>query len=291
MKLKPLASAYSQIERAETHIHDLNQRIESFFEGNPYKISSHVDPKRDEEIWQIQVNQPIPSEIYSIIEDAVHNIRTPLDKMLSAYISQGGRSPKGVWFPVADTLRALKEPKGHPQRGIKKLSVDMRRFLMATKPYKRGNPLLWAIHEIDIGHKHWDRLVDVRPHPKFKVKRIEILYGFGLVLGSVKGQHLLQPRRPTALQLLRQAGQPMGLYEMPGNEVIEFSIAPKFTKEGYEFLTTTPGAKPKVRFYPSFDITFGQVPGFESEPVVSTLYQMRDLVKGILLAFEERFFS
>ena len=42
---------------------------------------------------------------------------------------------------------------------------------------------------------------------------------------------------------------------------------------------------------PAFGVTFPNIEGFEREPVVAVLHQMRQLVEGILLTFEQRFFS
>ncbi|MER9665576.1 hypothetical protein [Mesorhizobium sp. M0203] len=291
MNHKPLASAFSKIERAKTHIQDLNARIEAFFGDNPYEISSHVDSKRCEEIWEVRLTKPIPPAIFNIIEDAVHNIRAPLDKMLSAYAVRNGKSPRGVWFPIADTLQQLKKPDSQPRRGIKKLPQQVYPFILKSKPYKRGNPLLWWLHQIDIGDKHWDEIVSVRSHPTFRLKRLAVYYGVPLIVGSKRGHHLVQEKLPGCLELLQQAGKPMAMFDIGPTGHLEFGISEKTVKTGYEFLTTTPGAKFKIEFHPSFEITLRQIPGFEREPVVSTLNQMRDLVERLLITFEKRFFS
>jgi hypothetical protein len=61
--------------------------------------------------------------------------------------------------------------------------------------------------------------------------------------------------------------------------------------DSMEFLTTTPGAKFKTDFKPSFDVAFKDVGAFEGEPIVHVLHQARDLVERILLTFRRRFFA
>ncbi len=40
-----------------------------------------------------------------------------------------------------------------------------------------------------------------------------------------------------------------------------------------------------------FDVTLAEIPAFKREPIIITLHQMSQLVEGIVLAFEKRFFA
>jgi hypothetical protein len=58
-----------------------------------------------------------------------------------------------------------------------------------------------------------------------------------------------------------------------------------------EFITVTPGAKFEADLKPMFDVTLAEIPAFKREPIIITLHQMSQLVEGIVLAFEKRFFA
>jgi hypothetical protein len=137
---------------------------------------------------------------------------------------------------------------------------------------------------------------------------LSIFKGFCLVIGSLKGQHLVMEKRFTAdeLEAARKSDRPVNMYGTvrlnpetglpvdgkPISPVIIFNNhrhgAPEDT---YDFLPTTPGAEFKTNFEPTFEIALGDVGAFEREPVVQVLDQARDLVERTLLTFERRFFS
>jgi hypothetical protein len=160
-------------------------------------------------------------------------------------------------------------------RKQKKLPDEAKELIRATKPYKGGNDLLWALHDLNKGDKHHPPLVpallrggmnlyelkaywnDDRPKPDGPVV---------LIVGSRHGQHLHA-----------EGYVPTPRTRRPSNE--------------YEFLTTVPGTTFEADIKPTFGVTFPHIEGFEREPVVAVLHQMRQLVEGILLAFEKRFLS
>jgi hypothetical protein len=57
-----------------------------------------------------------------------------------------------------------------------------------------------------------------------------------------------------------------------------------------EFLAIVPGTKVDTDCKPTIDVAFTKTPGLEREPIGIALHQMRQLVEGILLTFEKRFF-
>jgi hypothetical protein len=57
-----------------------------------------------------------------------------------------------------------------------------------------------------------------------------------------------------------------------------------------EFATSATFAELQAEFEPTFSITFSEISRVYGKPITGVLTQMRDLVEGILLAFERRFF-
>ena len=161
-------------------------------------------------------------------------------------------------------------------REQKKLPSDAQDLIRAAKPYKGGNELLWALHALNKGDKHHPPLVPAFLKGGMKLYSLaafkpegmsDEIAGRGvLIIGNRNGQHLHA-----------QGHVPTPRPPRPSNE--------------YEFLTAVPGMQLHADVEPTFGVTFPNIEGFEREPVVAVLHQMRQLVEGILLTFEKRFFS
>ena len=100
----------------------------------------------------LEYEKPVPTELATIIGDAIHNLRSTLDILASDVVRLNGQSNQGVYFPfaqrAADLDRQIKDKKfnrAHP---------DAVKLLRSFKPYPEGNKLLRALHELDIQDKH-----------------------------------------------------------------------------------------------------------------------------------------
>lgn len=91
-------------------------------------------------------------EVGAILGDAIHNMRTALDLMASELARINGKSDRNVYFPFApskaDFLEAIKGKNFH------KAGDDAVSLLHSFAPYRGGNELLRAIHDLDIEDKH-----------------------------------------------------------------------------------------------------------------------------------------
>jgi hypothetical protein len=137
-------------------------------------------------------------------------------------------------------------------------------MIRALKPYGGGNELLWSIHDLNRDDKHPGTSV-VQPLNGLRMRGLKVHFGKALILGNRYGQHLIS-----------QGYVP--------------KTSPVAVRKEGEFLTTTPFAQFEYDGEPTFQIAFSDIRGFEREPLVTVLHQMRDLVEGILLTFEKRFF-
>jgi hypothetical protein len=293
MNLEPLVSAFAKIKRAETHINDLSTAIGTFLESSPYKIVSEIDADRPREVWRF-VPDRIPDPIQNIAADALHNLRTPLDKMLTAYvdhvapIAKKGIRHRKIGFP-AGRRKDLFESALVRQK--ESLPGNVIKFLAETEAYPGGKGhLLAALHEMDLDEKHHPILMPINLATRKKqMGSLKTVGGFPLMLGSKRGSHMVPApdARPGKWDMVVPDGVAPPIFrEVSGRRYLEFSGA----HDDMEFLTTTPGAQFEVDFQPTLNVAFRQIQGFESEPVVEVLKQMSEIVAGILVSFEKHFF-
>jgi hypothetical protein len=149
-----LAQIGIKIERAKTHIIELDAEISTFLATKPYRILEKVDPKL---IYQISHVAPVPGHIGAVVGDIAHNLRSALDHlshqlMLVALGDQW--SNEKSFFPVGDTARRYKaELRGLKEKGF--LRQDAFDALLAIEAHKGGKGhQFWVLHSLNNIDKH-----------------------------------------------------------------------------------------------------------------------------------------
>ncbi len=91
-------------------------------------------------------------EAGAILGDGVHNLRAALDLMASELARINGKSDRNVYFPFAASVAEFQEQVR--KRNFDKAGADAVQLLHTFAPYRGGNELLRAIHDLDIEDKH-----------------------------------------------------------------------------------------------------------------------------------------
>ena len=92
-----------------------------------------------------------------VVGETLHNIRSPLDQILSA-VGELGKGADGVAFPFGENGDIFERALAKQKKLLPADAIDM---IRALKPYKGGNDLLWAINELNRGDKHRPKLLPV----------------------------------------------------------------------------------------------------------------------------------
>jgi hypothetical protein len=285
MPRHPLDPAFAKIKRAKTHIADLERAIEAFVERDPYRLVSEVNAEGTEEVWRIEIDC-IDEEIEAIAADAVHNLRMPLDKMLTVGASE--KSLRQIKFPTGKRKEEFERSLANQEKHLSGAIID---FLQATEAYPRGKgELLFALHDIDNGDKHHPLVVPINlGKTAINVAAIHDQTRGLVMIGSKQGAHMVPVPNPKTgsrdLLAPSDEARPI-LREIGGQAWLEF-WGPHHNMEVF---TTTPGAKVDIKIKPTLNVAFSEVEGFESEPVVAVLHQMCHAVEGTLITFRDRFF-
>ena len=344
MKSRPLLECFAKVEWAETEINNLKIKIDELFKPAPnlnifapvkfpgdkprrapmpyptglHKSVKHVDAN-GVEVWRY-VFPDIPTSLNVTVGAILHSLRSPLDQMLSSIAVKTHDSPRGVAFPFGRN-------RGEFEASLvkqTKLSADVRKAIATLKPYKTGNPLLYALHALNNPDKHHPGLIPINMHTGTKITGFGV-YNRGMLLsiGPRSGRHLAvdmdnhfsqseNSMRPgvfiagkmTDHFIVGAAGKPAKLftnriYNQTGSEprpdlaewIAGAKLPPGAPKDDMEIATCIPGTDFEIEASPSLNIALGDIEGFERESVVALLHKLRQLVEKILLTFERRFFS
>jgi hypothetical protein len=268
VKPEPLLAAFAKIERAKTQISDIEARIQLWAQSNPYSVVNKINPHDPrEEVWSF-IPKTIGFDLPIIVGEALHNIRSPLDQMLSAVAEQRGSS-NGEAFPFGKSADIFERALSRQKKLLPADAIDM---IRALKPYKEGNVLLWAINELNRGDKHRPKLIPVLANSSWKIGLMAVEKGGAL--------YITGDRRNGYIATNQTERKPY----VPARDRHPYA-------EGEtEFVICAPGTKFHTDMKPVCNITFGKIEGVEREPIVAVLRQMRDLVQSTLLTFGDRFF-
>jgi hypothetical protein len=135
-----------KICRAGSHITELNRLLDEFVSQKPVVIVAKLGG------FSFEVQKPFPKDIPLTIGDAAHNLRTALDLLAGDLVHLNGKSTKGVYFPFANDEIGLDEQI--KDKHFDRAAADVIDLLKTLKPFKGGDDLLRALHDLDILDKH-----------------------------------------------------------------------------------------------------------------------------------------
>ena len=134
-------------ERAKEHILDLQRRVDGFMRRRPYSIFIDRDPATGHHVIRAHVTEEPPIWWGAIAGDAVHNLRSALDLMISQLILANGALPDALsGFPIAGSAAEYEELRPLRLRGV---APEIAGRVDALRPYRGGNDLLWRMQQLD----------------------------------------------------------------------------------------------------------------------------------------------
>jgi hypothetical protein len=150
--IAPFDASKLKLERAATHLRELETAITSYFNEKPCAVVvelMRLDPPHPPcQAWTARIRKPVPPHLASVIGDVVHNLRTSLDLLACDLVRLKGKSTKKVYFPFCDQSVDLKD--AIKKRYMHRAGDDVVRIIESLKPYRGGNAALRAIHDMDI---------------------------------------------------------------------------------------------------------------------------------------------
>jgi hypothetical protein len=159
----PLMDAWWKTERAEHHLKELQEQINSFMNDDPVSVTKIEDEEQRVTRYQAVFKQP---HVWSflIAGDFFQCLRTALDQSVWWLASAQHKDPDWTQFPIFATNTPKNRERLERQiRGVSRKSADV---IESFQPYNReqGSPLnahmLWQLNEINRIDKH--RRISVR---------------------------------------------------------------------------------------------------------------------------------
>jgi hypothetical protein len=249
-----------RVKRAKEQRRDLEREMRTWVKEGAYRVVSKFDSETGYTLFYLEQSLDIPPEITSLIAETLHSLRSALDNLAYQLFLLRRADPlhegEHVYFPIYDDT----EPsKSDPFRRIKPLGEDVVKVFRTINPCKSGNPLLWALHRLDIVDKHRRVLTSTLVHHSIFVqdamKQLVINGGDADILPFVPLPPAFMPSAKTGKTA--QVGH-IVFVGMPGDEEVNKKL--KFT----------------------FDVAFDEPGIIEGRSIVETLDKMIPLVDGII---------
>jgi hypothetical protein len=261
-----------KIERAKKHVSELEVAVSGLVFSHtthPHVILTENDPKSDNVLYKIATVPKVPGEIAAIAGDAIHNLRAPLDLLMTQLVERAGRMPKNrrtPYFPIGD------DRKGFEARCDAKVEAlvgkDALDCIRAAEPYRGGKgEAAWYLHDLDIEDKH------------------RVKYGLGFNLSALtlpfpKVQFDdVDPKESAVFN--EMTGKLMDtVFWRPGDGMFPL-------KDGDVLFSgpAEPTNDPKFRF----DVAFAEPQIVHADPVLPALTQYGQAVEGLVESFAPLF--
>ncbi len=238
------ASAYQRIGWAEEQILELKARSFKFFELQGEGRFTETDPKTGHVIDKVRLTGPLPNPVVRNAVQVVESLRSALDHAACAVVN-GPTRKRGTYFPFVDKKREL--PATIASK-CKHVPHEIKSLFATFKPYKSGNPPLWALNKICNTAKH--RTI-VEPGIHIKDMTFEDVWNVGWPRDVVSTQPIWA-RRKNEIVVSKTIGGSTVHHD------VEFSLA----------------------------VAFGKVPVFSGTPALTGLRYLTSIVKRIVMATE-----
>ncbi len=139
-----------KLDRAAFHIGEMQRAIDSHLNSQWYTQDLY---QRPDGTWHLKFSyQDPPTDLSTLLGDAIHNMRAALDLLAVWLVERNNQNAADVYFPFAGCAQDLDEmisrSKFH-RAGQANVAI-----LRSLQPYKGGNLMLRAVHDLDIQDKH-----------------------------------------------------------------------------------------------------------------------------------------
>jgi hypothetical protein len=240
-------SAKLKIEWANAHIGRLIKVIRDYLDSDFYTLSNERDARTGHYLISLHHKRLPPADIYLLIGDIVHNLRSSLDHIATEITGNDN-----IYFPFHEKRESLVNADGNivcwKTRLIEAAIPTLGRVIIDDiRPYKGGRPFIWPLTKLDAIDKH-----------KFLIPAI--------CLTGVIAHDLYDPEHNNSVGALR-------LQILSGESFNALASSGQFQIRG--------------KIEPSFSVVFTKETFFEGAPVVETLINISVAVSETLSRIED----
>jgi hypothetical protein len=287
MKSKPLAWSYRKIKWANAEIKKLDAKIKRRFRRDLYPTRVSLNAERMEETHEFRPPK-VTADMQVSVKNILQNLREPLDNTLAVLSNQHGGKTSGLSFPFGERTEKYRAEIDKLKKLLPAGAIEV---IEQALTYPGGNEHLRTLHYFTRDQRHRIPVDPINVGTTYRMRSLGMYSGRLIRLGYRYGAHMV-PNAKNDLVVPDGVAQPEFLVDGgDGQPTIVFRPNIAAGDNQMEFITVTPGAKFEADLKPMFDVTLAEIPAFKREPIIITLHQMSQLVEGIVLAFEKRFFA
>jgi hypothetical protein len=256
--IDPLEGVKLKIERANSHITDVSDRIDAFlFRTKFHELITEVDSKTGQQLLKIRIIKQPPREISVISGEILYGLRSALDHLVTCVATRRN------YLIIEKTGFPIETCRKEFERILKKRKIQQRipalaKILTDLKPYEGGNVLLWWLHWLNAIDKH-------------------------KILVTVAAANIGWAHQLT----FKSSAEPgtKHLFHVPNQwqRLDKESIALIYPAS----LKMQTGSNVQLQMA----VIFGDIQATEPYTVTETLVKFVDLTRGIVKIFEDRFFK
>jgi len=153
-----LTDVHAKLDRAEEHINDLSDEIDSFVNGESYgSFEARLNPIDESYSMIFRENKPLPVSRWGVLlGDACHNLRCALNYLLCALVPPGQVHCRHQ-FPISDTAHSWKSELGRKNGDMMLDFVDPAHVALieSVQPYQpHGVQRLSTLERFSNADKH-----------------------------------------------------------------------------------------------------------------------------------------
>jgi len=146
---RKFSTAIERVRWAQQDIVNFKKLTLSFFSSQVYERLAEVDADDSHIIDKIRFKRRLHPDFTKLAVSALENLRAALDHGACAVVPRGKRG--NVYFPFGRTRRELED---NIKSKSKNVPDEIKVLFRGFKPYRRGNPPLWALNKFCNTHKH-----------------------------------------------------------------------------------------------------------------------------------------
>ena len=146
----------AKIERAKKHVREFEAAVAGLVVSStthPDVIVTESEPKSGNVRYKLAKIPCVPDQVTAIAGDAIHNIRSSLDLLMSQLVKRRTGQPGSIYFPSGSTREKFEARCNSEVKPC--VDEDSLKLIMATEAYRGGaGDAAWRVHRLDIEDKH-----------------------------------------------------------------------------------------------------------------------------------------
>lgn len=259
-----------KVERAKSHVRDLEREISAFLDTNPYRVATTRDPSTRQLIYYVSDVEACPERLALIAGDAIQNLMSALDhlayQLVCSDTDDAPPNPNWIYFPIQDTAEKYEAKKRGKIEGARQETINA---IDALKPYQGGNDSLWVLYRLNNIEKH------------------RLLITVGSMYQSINlGAHV---STELAKFIASQPDSPFHGKEIPILDAFFKPADTKFPlKKGDQLFIDSPDAEPNEKLQFRFNVALYEPQIIKAQSLLKTVHQLTTLVEDIVTALTPR---